>query len=277
MDSEDDRKIKKCEKRAKELVDQRFKKKQKTGKNNFRQNNNNYDRRTYNSSSGYESNYRQIGSNRSNSNWNQGGYIPSSNRRPGARNECYNCGSVNHFVNECPDRRDRASGREQKCELAVVGVSTVFVSDNDFYSNLSSDFTPPVFVHTVSDFESIEGVDISVVGLLAKNVNFMHKIEASPYICDDISNGYVIPLSSQPNEEYFNNNASSHKFPDFVRQSIDKPVYQGTIEELFHVPKIVNPLTVAQRNGKFRLVLDLRYVNLYVKKRRLLLKILILH
>ena len=29
LDSEDDRKIKKCEKRAKELVDQRFKKKQK--------------------------------------------------------------------------------------------------------------------------------------------------------------------------------------------------------------------------------------------------------
>ena len=125
LDSEDDRKIEKCEKRAKELVDQCFKKKRKTL--NYRQNNNigNGDRRQYNGNS--DSGYRQVGSNRSGSIWNQGGYIPNAQRRPGARNECYNCGSIKHFVNECPDRRDRAPPRDQKCELAILGVIEKFI------------------------------------------------------------------------------------------------------------------------------------------------------
>ena len=267
LDSEDDRKIKKCEKRAKELIDQRYKKKQKTS--NYRQNTNfnTADRRQFNSNT--DSGYRQMGSNKSGSGWNQGGYIPNSQRRPGARNECYNCGSLKHFVNECPDRGDRSASRENKCELAILGTIEKFVPLSEVYKSMSHDFIPPVFVDTVYEFESITGVDISVVGRLKRGLQFMRNIQASPYICDIIDKGYVIPFVGQPSSKFFRNNASSTKHPKFVRESIDKLIYQGAVVELRDKPTIVNPLTVAERNNKLRLVLDLRYVNLFVKKRKI--------
>ena len=227
LDSEDDRKIKKCEKRAKELIDQRYKKKQKTS--NYRQNTNfnTADRRQFNSNT--DSGYRQMGSNKSGSGWNQGGYIPNSQRRPGARNECYNCGSLKHFVNECPDRGDRSASRENKCELAILGTIEKFVPLSEVYKSMSHDFIPPVFVDTVYEFESITGVDISVVGRLKRGLQFMRNIQASPYICDIIDKGYVIPFVGQPSSKFFRNNASSRKHPKFVRESIDKLIYQGRL------------------------------------------------
>ena len=81
----------------------------------------------------------------------------------------------------------------------------------------------------------------------------MSSINASPYICDIIENGYVIPFISEPGVNFFRNNASSGKHPNFVREAIDKLIYHGAVIELDDKPKIVNPLTVAERNGKVRI------------------------
>ena len=266
IDSDDDKKIKKAEKRTKEIVDQRAKNKKPRYNNYNVRNASNYDNNF--SFRDNSSGYRQFGGNRSASNWNQGSYVPA--RRNVGRNECYHCGSFRHFINECPERRDRASHvREQKCELAIVGVTTKFIPMNEIYSNMSSDFVPPVYVTSVYEYEnSTDNVEISVVGRLKDGLKFMKNIGISPYISDVLEFGYRIPLRLIPESKHLRNNASSRAHPDFVRKSIDKLIFDGAVEECSEPPKIVNPLTVVDRNGKLRLVLDLRYVNEYVVKRK---------
>ena len=222
---------------------------------------------SYSSSRENNAGFRQFGGNRSGSSWNQGSYVP--NRRNTGKNECYHCGSFRHFINECPDRRERASaGRDNKCELAVMGVSTVFIPLIELYECMSVTFVQPVYVDSVDEYENTENVEISVVGRLKKGLSFMKSIGVSPYIASVLEFGYKIPLSCIPNSKILRNNASSRNHPDFVRESIDKLMFDGAIEECLEPPYIVNLLTVADRNGKLRLVLDLRYLNKYVIKRK---------
>ena len=133
---------------------------------------------------------------------------------------------------------------------------------------MSPDYIVPRFVETVSDFESLPDVDISVVGRLRKGLDFMKSINSSPYILNVIEHGYKIPLSAIPDARVLKNNRSSRDNPDFVRRSIDKLIFEGAVVECLSPPKIINPLTVAERKGKQRLVLDLRYLNKFVIKRK---------
>ena len=96
----------------------------------------------------------------------------------------------------------------------------------------------------------------------------MKSIGVSPYISDVIEFGYKIPLRVIPSPKILLNNASSRKQPDFVHSAIDKLLFDGAIVECIEAPDVVNPLTVAERNGKFRMVLDLRYLNEFVVKRK---------
>ena len=46
-----------------------------------------------------------------------------------------------------------------------------------------------------------------------------------------------------------------------MRESIDDLLQTGAIVECQSPPTVVNPLTVAKKGGKMRLVLDLRHIN----------------
>ena len=46
----------------------------------------------------------------------------------------------------------------------------------------------------------------------------MKSINASPYICDIIENGYVILFISEPGVNFFRNNASSRKHPNVLKE-----------------------------------------------------------
>ena len=75
IDSDDDKKIKKAEKRTKEIVDQRYKNK-KSRFNNYSANKNNSFNDNYNSSRDSNSGFRQFRGNRSGNSWNQGSFVP---------------------------------------------------------------------------------------------------------------------------------------------------------------------------------------------------------
>ena len=63
------------------------------------------------------------------------------------------------------------------------------------------------------------------------------------------------------------NNKSSLEYPNFVRQAIDELLDIGSVVVCDRFPIVINPLTVSvQQNGKKRLILDLRMVNLYLYK-----------
>ena len=77
--------------------------------------------------------------------------------------------------------------------------------------------------------------------------------------------GYKIPFESEPPPFYAKNNASSLKKGDFVKSSIEKLLEDGCVERVSEPPHCINPLTVAERNSKLRLVLDLRHVNKFIE------------
>ena len=103
--------------------------------------------------------------------------------------------------------------------------------------------------------------DISVVGSLANHASFWEDIGAPQYIRNIIENGYSIPLKYLPKAIYLKNNATSRNEPEFVRTAIDELVVKGAVMELEAPPRVVNPLTVAEKDCKKRLVLDLRHIN----------------
>ena len=105
----------------------------------------------------------------------------------------------------------------------------------------------------------------SVVGKLCESVEFWsNELNASPFVTGMIKNGYRLPISKSVPPFYAKNNASSLKHKDFASESINELLKSGCIEEVFEMPFCCNPLTVAVKNGKSRLVIDLRHVNDYL-------------
>ena len=85
---------------------------------------------------------------------------------------------------------------------------------------------------------------------------------ANKGILDIISNGYKLPLSKIPSNAIIKNNASARNNSEFVSKEIQKLSNLGCISQIDHIPKVVNPLTVAINGSKKqRLVLDGRHVN----------------
>ena len=82
-----------------------------------------------------------------------------------------------------------------------------------------------------------------------------------------IYNGYVIPFISIPPSFYASNNKFSLRNSKFVSQTISKLLRNNCIEQLDQKPYCCNPLTVA-KSKKFRIVLDLRHVNSFIKQNK---------
>ena len=60
---------------------------------------------------------------------------------------------------------------------------------------------------------------------------------------------------------HLSNNKSSRDEPEFVRLSIDELIDSGAVIECSEKPYVINPLTVANKDGKKRLVIDMRHIN----------------
>ena len=83
-----------------------------------------------------------------------------------------------------------------------------------------------------------------------------------------VKHGYCIPFFEQPSPFFAKNNRSSLNNRGFVEKSILELLENNCIKEVKSPSYCVNPLSVAERNGKKRLVIDLRHINkhLSIKK-----------
>ena len=87
------------------------------------------------------------------------------------------------------------------------------------------------------------------------------------FILGIISMGYKIPLISEPPRAFFSNNRSAVRNSEFVKAEIESLLRKRLIRKCSRPPKVVNPLTVSTNSeGKCRLILDLKFVNLYLFK-----------
>ena len=107
---------------------------------------------------------------------------------------------------------------------------------------------------------------IIVRGRLKKNIQFWRDIRANVFVLDVIENGYKLPLFSMPPLYFSDNNRSAISEYDFVCEAIKDLIDKSLVIEYETAPRVVNPLTVSQRSGKKRLILDLRVVNQHIWK-----------
>ena len=108
---------------------------------------------------------------------------------------------------------------------------------------------------------------VNVKGNLRRNLEFWKRIGTSSFILNVIERGYLLPFVSFPEPAVFKNNRSSLSHAEFVEEAIQDLVESGRVVETNVPPRVVNPLSVSvQANGKKRLILDLRYVNKFLRK-----------
>ena len=110
-------------------------------------------------------------------------------------------------------------------------------------------------------------VKLNVKGNLRKNLEFWQRIGTPNFIPNVIERGYTLPFLSLPEPAAFKNNRSSLILADLVEEAIRELVESGRVVEANVLPLVVNPLSVSvQANEKKRLILDLRYVNKFLRK-----------
>jgi len=115
-------------------------------------------------------------------------------------------------------------------------------------------------------WEIEENEQASVAGKIQKFAKFWEsELDAPPFILDIVKTGYSLPFITTPPPAYSRNNKSSKREHIFTEKSIKELLKNNSIHEDDYIPHCVNPLSVAERNNKLRLVLDLRNVNKYIQ------------
>ena len=110
---------------------------------------------------------------------------------------------------------------------------------------------------------------LGIKGSLKRHITYWENIGASAFILDIISSGYKIPFYLTPESSFSNNNRSAIEHSDFVRDSIEDLIANGFAIKVPFKPACVNPLTVSiNKQGKKRLILDLRIPNKLIWKQR---------
>lgn len=117
------------------------------------------------------------------------------------------------------------------------------------------------------EYKNQNACSVKVKGRLRTHLHFWKNMCAYDNILEIIKNGYKIPFYSVPQRCFQKFNKSALLHCEFVEMAILELLEDGLIEECVDIPFIVNPLTVSiQSNGKKRLILDLRCVNLHILK-----------
>ena len=107
---------------------------------------------------------------------------------------------------------------------------------------------------------------VSVKGRLSKNLKYW----ADTLQVDSINHQTGLPFVSVPQSKFFANQKSAHENSMFVTETTQDLLDTGCIKKVHERPIVCSPLLVVVNNsGKKRLVINLRYVNLFLWKEKL--------
>ena len=132
---------------------------------------------------------------------------------------------------------------------------------------MNRDQAPKPLAATYSEYRRVYN-NISVVRRPQGQLEYMQALGFSEYVLKTLNTGYVLPFVELPKGAFYRNNASARRHPEFVRSSIDELLLTGAIKECSEPCHVVNPLSVAGRPEKLRLVLDCREINKLLKKQK---------
>ena len=109
-----------------------------------------------------------------------------------------------------------------------------------------------------------------VQGRLSKCIAFWeHELKATLPILECIRRGYKLPLLSVPGLYYHGNAKSAVESAEFVSATVGELLENRCIRMVDERPHVCSPLSVVKnREGKKRLVLNLRYLNQFLLKEK---------
>ncbi|CAL5224726.1 g7458 [Coccomyxa viridis] len=107
-----------------------------------------------------------------------------------------------------------------------------------------------------------------IKGRLKAKLAFWKLFCTSTWVLSWISDGYQIPWNEwgPPPSHAYANQQGALRHQEFVSKEVADLLARGSIIQTDRPPLVVNPLNVVEHNGKLRLILDLVYVNYYIRK-----------
>ena len=130
-------------------------------------------------------------------------------------------------------------------------------------------FPPEENVHNgYLEFENVDfACSMVVKGRLKENISFWQNIGISRWVLHVLQEGYSLPFISLPQEVFFKNHPSAVKDNVFVCTEMSKLLLSGAVVEVKREDLTVcNPLGIVRNSAqKRRLIMDLRYVNQYLR------------
>ena len=143
--------------------------------------------------------------------------------------------------------------------------------DNDLvseYLNVASDVENMCMDDREVDI-FLEAIDNVMHRRLWKCVGFWREMGASKWVLNILENGYRLPFVKKPLVGVKRNQASCKEHEQFVDEAVAALVQCGSAATVKEVDlECISPLGVVEGARKLRLILDLRQVNVCLKKYR---------
>ena len=116
--------------------------------------------------------------------------------------------------------------------------------------------------------QEIQAKSVSVKGRLKQCYEFWAKeLQASQPVLDIVQEGYSLPLMHLPEPYASPNHSSALCNESFVDEALSELLHSGCVKLAVSKPHICSPLLVVENSsGKKRLVINLKYLNLYLWK-----------
>lgn len=103
---------------------------------------------------------------------------------------------------------------------------------------------------------------------LFHNLHFWKEIDVYDSVFSMIKNGYSLDFEIHPPSKHFENNKSAMLNDNFVSDAVQDLVESGRVIQVHEKPYMVNPLSVAENHEKKRLILDLSFLNNFIRKEK---------
>ena len=107
---------------------------------------------------------------------------------------------------------------------------------------------------------------VCVKGRLKDHLSFWRAIKANQWVISMIRDGYALPFVELPPRKKMENHKSAADEKEFVAEQIKELLLTGCVTEVNRADiHVVSPLGVVKNSVKKRLILDLRFVNKYLR------------
>ena len=207
--------------------------------------------------------------NRSQSQYRRGPYGYSGARPFG---QCHACHQWGHHRDTCPKyNRGQPYPLITDCvNEEVSGMSSVSDLDKEpvNLSPIDGESTEHSEVLAPRYWEATEHAPVSVKGRLKESFEFWaNHLQATKPILDIVQHGYYLPFLRPPDSYSSPNHKSALLNAEFIDTAIADLLSNNCVKLVAQKPHVCSPLLVVENaGGKKRLVINLKYINMYLWK-----------